>query len=40
MGLDERAIEAVNGWRFSPGRDVAKHPVPSWVTIETRFQLF
>jgi periplasmic protein TonB len=40
MGLDERAIETVSGWRFSPGRDVARHPVPSWVTVETRFQLF
>jgi protein TonB len=40
MGLDERAIEAVHAWRFSPGRDAAKRPVPAWVTIETRFQLF
>ncbi|MGB9431179.1 MAG: energy transducer TonB [Candidatus Acidiferrum sp.] len=40
MGLDERAMEAVRGWRFSPGRDASKHPVPAWVTIETRFQLF
>ncbi len=40
MGLDERAIEAVHTWRFSPGRDAAKNPVPAWVTIETRFQLF
>jgi periplasmic protein TonB len=40
MGLDERAIEAVRGWRFSPGCDVTKHPVPSWITIETHFQLF
>lgn len=40
MGLDERAIEAVHTWRFSPGRDATKNPVPAWVTIETRFQLF
>ena len=40
MGLDERAIEAVHAWRFSPGRDAAKNPVPAWVTIATRFQLF
>jgi periplasmic protein TonB len=40
MGLDERAVEAVTGWRFSPGRDANKRPVPAWVTIETRFQLF
>jgi periplasmic protein TonB len=40
LGLDQRAVEAVQGWRFSPGRDVSKRPVPSWVTVETRFQLF
>ena len=40
MGLDQRAVEAVQGWRFSPGRDASKRPVPSWVTVETRFQLF
>ncbi len=40
MGLDERALEAVRAWRFSPGRDALKHPVPAWVTIETHFQLF
>jgi periplasmic protein TonB len=40
MGLDQRAVEAVQGWRFSPGRDASKRAVPSWVTVETRFQLF
>jgi periplasmic protein TonB len=40
MGLDERAEEAVLAWRFSPGRDAAKRAVATWVTIETRFQLF
>jgi protein TonB len=40
LGLDERATETVNTWRFSPARDAAKRPVPSWVTIETRFQLY
>ena len=40
MGLDESAEQAVYSWRFSPARDAAKHPVASWVTIETRFQLF
>ena len=40
MGLDESAEHAVFGWRFSPARDAAKRPVASWVTIETRFQLF
>ncbi|MGB7846825.1 MAG: energy transducer TonB [Candidatus Acidiferrum sp.] len=40
MGLDERAIETVRRWRFSPGRDASKRPVTAWVTIETHFQLF
>jgi protein TonB len=40
MGLDERAVETVRGWRFSPGRDANKRPVTAWVTIETHFQLF
>jgi protein TonB len=40
MGLDEQAAETVRGWRFSPGRDANKHPVATWVTIETRFQLY
>ncbi len=40
MGLDERAEQAVLAWRFSPGRDAAKRPVSTWVTVETRFQLF
>ena len=40
MGLDESAEHAVFSWRFSPARDAAKRPVASWVTIETRFQLF
>jgi protein TonB len=39
-GLEERAKEAIRSWRFSPGRDAARRPVASWVTIETRFQLF
>jgi TonB family protein len=40
MGLDEQAAETVRGWRFSPGRDASKHPVATWVTIETRFHLY
>ncbi|HVM75168.1 MAG TPA: energy transducer TonB [Candidatus Saccharimonadales bacterium] len=40
MGLDESAERAVYSWRFAPARDAAKHAVASWVTIETRFQLF
>lgn len=40
MGLDERAVETVRSWRFSPARDANKRPVTAWVTIETHFQLF
>lgn len=40
MGLDEKAEEIILTWRFSPGRDGAKRPVASWVTIESHFQLF
>jgi len=40
MGLDERAVETVRSWHFSPGRDANQRPVTAWVTIETRFQLF
>ncbi|HKN25251.1 MAG TPA: energy transducer TonB [Candidatus Acidoferrum sp.] len=40
LGLDEKAIETLRTWRFSPGRDAAKRPVPGWVTVETRFQLY
>jgi len=39
-GLDERAVEAVRGWRFTPGRDAARHPVATWITIEVLFRLF
>lgn len=38
-GLDERASEAVRAWRFSPARNAQREAVPTWVTIETRFQL-
>ena len=39
LGLDERASEAVRAWRFSPARNAQREAVPTWVTIETRFQL-
>jgi len=39
LGLDERASEAVRAWRFSPARNAQREAAPSWVTIETRFQL-
>jgi protein TonB len=40
MGLDESAVQAVRAWRFVPARDASKQPLATWVTIETRFQLF
>lgn len=40
MGLDEQALQAVRSWRFVPARDARRRPIPTWVTIETRFQLF
>jgi periplasmic protein TonB len=40
LGLDEQALQAVRSWRFVPARDARRQPVPTWVTIETRFQLF
>jgi protein TonB len=40
LGLDEQALLAVRNWRFVPARDARRQPVPTWVTIETRFQLF
>ena len=40
MGLDERARDAVRGWRFTPARDSARHPVAAWITIEVVFRLF
>jgi periplasmic protein TonB len=40
MGLDESALAAIHNWRFAPARDARRQPMASWVTIETRFQLF
>jgi periplasmic protein TonB len=40
MGLDEQALQAARSWRFVPARDARRQPVPTWVIIETRFQLF
>jgi protein TonB len=40
LGLDERAIEAIRGWRFTPARDAGHRPVPAWVTVEAIFRLF
>jgi protein TonB len=40
LGLDERAEQAIRGWRFVPARDGARHLVPAWVTVEAVFRLF
>jgi periplasmic protein TonB len=40
FGLDERTIDSIRGWKFTPARDTAKRPIPSWVTIEAVFRLF
>ena len=40
LGLDERAVQSVRGWKFNPARDASRRPVPSWVTIEAIFRLF
>ena len=39
-GLEERAVQTVRGWKFSPARDAARQAVPAWVTIEAVFRLF
>jgi protein TonB len=39
-GLDDRAIQTVRGWTFTPARDAARKVVPVWVTIEVVFRLF
>ena len=39
-GLDERAEEALQTWRFVPAHDAAGRGVPMWVTVEVSFRLF
>jgi protein TonB len=40
LGLDERAAQAIRGWKFVPARDAARRAVPAWVTVEAVFRLF
>jgi protein TonB len=40
LGLDDRAVQSVGGWKFIPARDAAHRAIPSWVTIEAIFRLF
>jgi TonB family protein len=39
MGLDEKAIEAVNQYRFKPAMKDGE-PVPVRITVEVNFRLF
>ncbi len=39
-GLEERAVETVRSWKFSPARDASRRSVAAWVTIEAVFRLF
>jgi protein TonB len=40
LGLDERAAQAIRGWKFVPAQDAARRAVPAWVTVEAIFRLF
>lgn len=39
MGLDDRAVQSVRSWRFTPAHDGARRAVPAWVTIEIIYRL-
>lgn len=39
MGLDEKAIEAVNRWRFRPGT-LNGQPVATQIAVEVDFHLY
>lgn len=39
LGLDERAVQTVRGWKFVPAHDAVRHTVPAWVTIEVVYRL-
>ena len=40
LGLDERAAQAIRGWKFVPAQDADRRAVPAWVTFEAIFRLF
>lgn len=39
VGLDDRAVQSVRSWKFTPAHDGARRAVPQWVTIEIIFRL-
>jgi TonB family protein len=39
LGLEEKAIEALNTWRFKPAMGPEGRPVPTYVTFEMNFRL-
>jgi TonB family protein len=40
LGLDDRAVQAIRGWKFLPALDASRRAVPAWVTVEAVFRLF
>ena len=40
LGLDERAAQAIRGWKFVPAHNAARRVVPAWVVVEAVFRLF
>jgi TonB family protein len=40
LGLDERAAQAIRGWKFVPAQDAGRRRVPAWVVVEAIFRLF
>jgi len=40
LGLDDRAVQAIRGWKFMPALDASRRAVPAWVTVEAVFRLF
>jgi len=40
LGLDDRAVQAIRGWKFVPALDASRRAVPVWVTVEAVFRLF
>lgn len=39
MGLDDRAVQSVRSWKFTPAHDGSRRAVPQWITIEIIYRL-